>query len=340
MRSAWEVVSLRRGAWSLLLWLILSMPHVGRAEAPAAAQSRDEQARALFFAGLEHSKNERWDEAATKFRESLALVERPSTLQNLVAALQRLGRYGEAIAAIDRFLTIADAQGYARTRAEFAALRPTLEAQRGTLVLHVDPAQAEVQLNGRMLPASHGEYKVALDPGLYVVEGQAVGHAPYTRELRIEKGEAREYTITLPLLAVAKSELAEPRVEAAAPPFPQAAAANRELERPSRPSLRPWVWASAASGAVTLGLGVFTWLKADHYYGQALDDCPSRDDCNVAKSERQRLQRYIRSTWALMTVAGVSAITAATLLWLDLRTPHRDVSVGFAWQGASLRLRY
>jgi tetratricopeptide (TPR) repeat protein len=333
MRSLGEAVSLRRATWVFVLLLSLSAVHGVRAESPSA-KARDEQARTLFFAGLEHSKNEQWDEAAASFRESLALVERPSTLQNLVAALQRLGHYGEAIAAIDRFLTISEGKENARTRAELSALRPTLAAQQGSLTLRVDPNDAQVQLNGRLLPVS-GEYKLELDPGLYVIEAQAPGRVPDTRELRVEKGEAHVHTIALSVLPANVGEVESPE------PFVQTAPASAPL-RSERRSLRPWVWATASSAALTLGLGAFTWSQAAKYNKQLEGDCKIKDQCEDPHLEahKQRIERYKHSTWALFAVAGVSALTSATLLWLDLKGQRKDLSVGLSLQGATLRGRF
>src|SRR5262245_12309570 len=77
---------------------------------PLAAQSPDEQARALFEQGLAASDAQRWLEAASLFQRSRELVERPSTLFNLVVVLHRLGRYRDGLEAGSAYLRIAGSE--------------------------------------------------------------------------------------------------------------------------------------------------------------------------------------------------------------------------------------
>lgn len=112
---------------SIMLWTHASLGYAQDAAMPTVSSER--QARALFQSGLEHSSAERWAEAALAFEASAELVARPSTLQNLVAALRRSGQNEAAIHAIDRYLALATTAEYAETRQQLEETRLTLERE-------------------------------------------------------------------------------------------------------------------------------------------------------------------------------------------------------------------
>ena len=67
-----------------------------------------EDAKAFFYEGLDHLKKEEWSKAEVCLKESLRLVpNRPSTLNNLAAALLKLKKFDEAKAVVEK-ASIAD----------------------------------------------------------------------------------------------------------------------------------------------------------------------------------------------------------------------------------------
>lgn len=132
---------------AITLW---TQPAPGRAEdvtTPSVAAER--QARELFQTGLTHSSQERWTDAARAFEASAQVVARPSTLQNLVAALRRAGQNEAAIRAIDRYLALATADEYAATRHQLEETRVTLQrelaAERAQPAPMPAPASNEIE---------------------------------------------------------------------------------------------------------------------------------------------------------------------------------------------------
>lgn len=112
---------------SVLLWTYATLAHAQDAATPSA--ETEQQARALFQSGLAHSAVERWAEAAIAFEASAQLIARPSTLQNLVAALKRSGQNEAAIRAIDRYLALATTDEHADTRHQLEETRVSLQRE-------------------------------------------------------------------------------------------------------------------------------------------------------------------------------------------------------------------
>jgi hypothetical protein len=161
--------------------------------APLRAETPDEQARALFVQGLQASDARRWEEAATLFQRSRELVERPSTLFNLVGVLHRLGRFREGLEAGSAYLRIAGGESGDK-RAEIDRLLSEMQLAVGSLRLRVQPRAARVTLDGAVLAEP---YALALDPGKHVLAVSAAGHESDTRELLVERGGKYSLDVTL-----------------------------------------------------------------------------------------------------------------------------------------------
>jgi len=164
--------------------------------APAAHPTAQRDARALFEQGRAHAAAERWVEALEAFQASLAQTERPSTLFNIAAALVRLGRAREALAALDRFDALSDPRRDATLRADATALRRTAEGSLRHITLRVTPPGARVEVDGREVdPALAGAVRtLTLDGGAHTF---SISHAGWaTERFELPQGEdAREVTL-------------------------------------------------------------------------------------------------------------------------------------------------
>jgi tetratricopeptide (TPR) repeat protein len=66
------------------------------------SELREHDAEALFYVGLAQMRQSKWSDAVATFREAIAHAgARPAAYHNLAHALERLGRYEEAKAALD-----------------------------------------------------------------------------------------------------------------------------------------------------------------------------------------------------------------------------------------------
>jgi tetratricopeptide (TPR) repeat protein len=152
----------------------------------AHAQSEEDQAKALFRQGVEASDAGRWAEAVEAFTRSLSLVERPSTLFNLLTALREQARYREALPIGERYLVVAKAAEDAPKRAQVQRLITEMKDAMGTLVLRVEPAGAEVQVDDIAVPPRSFP-QLYLSPGRHELVVRAEGYTPHQETITIER---------------------------------------------------------------------------------------------------------------------------------------------------------
>lgn len=114
------------------------------APAIACAQSDVARARALFEQGIAAGEAGNWEEAAERFRQSRAIVDRPSTIYNLAIAYEELERWDEAQATIDAYFAAAPEDDPRRLQAEALRGRLALRAREAPRQ-QTEPAQIEPQ---------------------------------------------------------------------------------------------------------------------------------------------------------------------------------------------------
>ncbi|MEQ9077953.1 MAG: PEGA domain-containing protein [Sandaracinaceae bacterium] len=173
-------------AWLLAVCCLL-IPSFALGQEGDAPDPDTVEARAHFDRGRGLAEQRRFSEAAEAFRQSLALVDRPTTAYNLALCYYALERYVEAIEALDRYREQADiaTEGEAYVEAQ----RMLAHAQRAVAEVHVDviPADASVMLDGHALEGS-GARTARVNPGSHVIRVEADGHAPQLIEVEAEPG--------------------------------------------------------------------------------------------------------------------------------------------------------
>ncbi len=88
--------------------------------APARAQTASEtKAHDAFVLGQAAFNEARYDDALTQFQAAYDLSKRPELLLTLAKTYRKLGRYDDALAACDRYLTTNPAQPQQRSTYEF-----------------------------------------------------------------------------------------------------------------------------------------------------------------------------------------------------------------------------
>ena len=121
-------MSLRALAPALVLGAVLGA-------APAYAQPRqtdpkDQRAKDLFAKGDSAYAEGRYEEALASFQEAYTLSGRPQLLFNVSNALERLGRYAEAVDALDRYLASGKAKDRDVVQKRLANLKKRVEEQK------------------------------------------------------------------------------------------------------------------------------------------------------------------------------------------------------------------
>ena len=95
--------------------------------APASTADDDEKARELFKQGDEHYKNGRYEEALAALKEAYELSGRTALLFNMANALEKLGRYQEALNNLEAFAPHAPEARKQEIAERIATLREKIE---------------------------------------------------------------------------------------------------------------------------------------------------------------------------------------------------------------------
>lgn len=241
--------------------LSLAVPTVLWAQPTPATVT--EQARGLFHQGITLADQDRWAEALAAFQQSLGLVPRASTRFNLARALLRLGRLREAIEAFDAYLAEARGASEAERIAGATRLRAEAVAALATLRLTGLPEEAEVSVDGALLPGRGAPRVLRVDPGVRRVE------------VRDAAGHVERFTVTVAAAEATEHALSWPQPP---PALPRAELLVRPPEVPPPPPPRrgwassPWVWVGA--GAVVAGTAavlLYVFRPTEAPYGGTTD---------------------------------------------------------------------
>lgn len=181
------------------LVVTLALPAVAAAQQPSPDQMQE--ARTLFERGIQLIDEERWGEALEYLRRSRAIVERPSTVFNIAAALLRLGRPTEGVEAIQAFMRLVDRASDPQRYAEAQQMLQTAQGSVVHLQLTVSPAHATVQVDGRASPGEGPTREILVDPGRRVIEVSASGFESRSTTLESLPGARESRSITLPAVA-------------------------------------------------------------------------------------------------------------------------------------------
>jgi hypothetical protein len=143
----------------------------------AHAQGGDEaEARRLYARGTELARDqERCGDAIEYFRRAIAIRETPPRVLSLAACLAATGQHVEAITTFTHYLELPDLSADDR-RAARSALADERRAI-GTLSLVVEPAEAEVYVDGARYASTGGTRTLLLNPGSRALEIRADGYA-------------------------------------------------------------------------------------------------------------------------------------------------------------------
>lgn len=183
--------AIRRGLAGALAALFLLV--ASRASAQTEAQL--DAARAAFTEGVELSAEERWAEAAERFRTVLAIRATPQVKYNLAVALAHSGAEGEAA---DLLAEVAGAPELdRRTRRSARRLLDTLDPQLGRLIVRVlgDEGGVVVTLDGRELGLDRIGQALRVSAGSHRVILRRGEEVQASREVRVAAGETAEVSL-------------------------------------------------------------------------------------------------------------------------------------------------
>jgi tetratricopeptide (TPR) repeat protein len=190
---------------ALLFFLALGFA-LGSVPPRASAQDMDEtnaKAKQHFERGVELAESNRWAQALSAFRRSATLVPRASTSYNIANALYRLDRPIDGLKELDRYEKFSDVRYNYAAQQRGEALRDLLDAAVAEVELTVRPPDAQLFVDGTLLPAEGIGRRLRLNPGAHSLRLTHDAHEAAFRELKLERGARESLTITLEPLATA-----------------------------------------------------------------------------------------------------------------------------------------
>lgn len=274
-------------------------------------ERRTAEARSLFRRGVDLIRQERWGEALEYFEESRAIVERPSTIMNIAACLQRLGRVVETARALEDYLRIAPEDDPRRPAAE--QMKAEATGRIAHLVLSLSPASVTVLVDEEPASGEGTERELLLDPGRHVVRVSAEGYEPDR--------------ITVTVIAGA-SESAEIHLE----PIPEVEPETLIVEAPRKP-LTPYL-VLAGSGLAALVGATLALVSIRDY--ERVENPPAGSSWADIEGDFDRGVRR-RRTGVILSGVGLAGVAVGLGLVLsggsDEDEPGVEPTVGFGRLG-------
>jgi hypothetical protein len=230
---------------------VLALPH------PAAAEDGDESARAasareLFAEGVEAADQNRWAQAADRFRRARELRDSPVIEYNLASALEHLNALIEASELLRSIAENPTADRELRASAE--ATLAEIEPRIARVIVHARgrvPGD-RITLDDKPLEDAQIDVAVPVDPGVHVASATRADVPLDRQTLELTEGLALEVTLDIPP-APAPAPAPAPRDVAlqAAPAVSPVDVAQHETETQANLTSRWWFWAGAGAVVAT-----------------------------------------------------------------------------------------
>jgi hypothetical protein len=266
------------------------------------------------------------EDAVARFRASMALSARPSTLYNLALALLHAGRVAASLQAAEQLLSDAADPEYVAFQARAGNVQRRALAQVASVTFRIEPAGATLWIDGESLGEAGPEQTTRLDPGRHRLELRHPGFVPLREDLLLQPGMGTSRHLAL----IAKTAPATVELSAAG-------AARSSHQAPISQSRKRPLWLLGA-GAVTLvaaGATGLAALAADQDFREA---CPGVRGCDLSLVPlARRVERLGLATDLLL--AGGGAITLGALVWLWMASSDASAAIDVALGLRSLCLR-
>lgn len=196
----------RSGIFALAVFLaaavsFASVPSL--AVAQESDEAKEEEAKLHFERGVELANANRWAEALAAFRRSATLVPRASTSYNIANALYRLDRPIDGLNELERYEKFSDVRYNYAAQQRGEALRDLLEEAVAEVELTVRPPDAQLFVDGTLLPAEGIGRRLRLNPGAHSLRLTHDSRETAFRELKLERGARESLAITLEPVAMA-----------------------------------------------------------------------------------------------------------------------------------------
>lgn len=181
-----------------LRWLVVPALALTLLPAPARAQNASAEARAAFQEGVRQFADRRFAEALEAFRRAYRTRPHPSVLVNIANCYLALEDPRQAISYFERFLSDPTNNASAQQRTEIQGALLAARRRLAQVNVHVQPAGAEVFVDGDLVGSAPLRRALELGPGPHVIEARHAGSVTQQYQARLDPGA--QLTITLDLV--------------------------------------------------------------------------------------------------------------------------------------------
>ncbi len=312
------------------------------AEAPQAAAetsaavdpdaTKKKVARDLGYEGVELFQAGRFAEAAEKFERAYRLQPVPTLGSWSARSLERQGLLVESseryVEVLRYTLNPGDPEVYTQALRDANSAYEQLQKRipkLGFQITGADPAQVQVQVDGKPLPADLLGVALPTNPGKHRV---LAVHGDQQRSFELSLAETENRTLQVNFEA--------PAAAAAAPP-PEPTAPPPVMDEGSSRAVPATAWIAWGIGAVGLSAGLVMGISAADKQDKLETDCGGTS-CPDTADFRDRVDEFDRQRVGSLVSYGIGAagLAVGTVIWL---TAGRDseTQVGLSPTGVRLR---
>ena len=298
--------------------------------------------RQLVQQALDEFQRGNWDEAAGLFAQAHKLSPSARTLRGMGLAAFEGRRYVDALqhlrAALDSTVNPLTAQ----QRAEVSETLSRAEHYVASLELTVTPAEAEVRVNGAVVPEQDGKHTIMVDPGVVEVRASAPGYEPELQQVRLVSGARQQ--LALSLSRVQSAAASNPLVAGETTPAP--------ARHHAGPPFKLLGWLGVGLAAAGVAAAIISWRVREDA-ANSYNDIHCGDKKNLAVENvpvcMDAENRVNTGDTALVASSiGAGVFLTAGVVFLVLDATHEDdlganahaCGAGPGELGVSCRLRF
>lgn len=304
-------------AWFLCLALVLLSTTRVSAQ-PSHAASETARAESLFEAGIALANQERYAEAAEKFKQSYAADPVRGTLLALALAEEKGGQLAAAYGHYQTLLSEARQAGDMAREETAAPKVRELEARVGKLTLLTSslPSGTELRVDDVVVSLGIGRVVIAVDPGGHSIRAHGANGAKFERDVALVAGAALSVEVRLDASSSTPKPVTKKTTSRTPPPR------VRPEPRVSKSPLSTLGWVSVGVGAASLGVGSYLWLRSGAIYDEVVDACKTEPNCATEQRDHADQGRRMEN-WGRVALIG-GGVVAATGITLLLVAPRSD----------------
>jgi hypothetical protein len=263
----------------------------------------------LFQEGRAEMRDGHYAEACAKFADSETLDPGPGTMLNLAYCYEKIGKKARAWSEYQSAAVAAHGAGKSEWEGAARARAAQLEGKVGWVIVHLekgtDAIDIEIRIDGEPLAISAADRPTPTDLGRHEVSVRATGKQSWSTTFEVDEQH-------VPTVEVPPLEPVPPPTPAMETPVPPATPAARPRARRALGTRRVAAIATAAFGAVALGVAAGFALSARSTYDGAA--C-SGTFCTV-QGRSARDSAYGQAAVASVAfVTGLGAAAGAGFLW-------------------------